>query len=59
MADFYITNWDEWQEICQEERIDPWEFSDTGRDKDGGDSDDVHYIGDYPKREERNDQKRD
>ena len=44
----YITNWDEWIELCTQYNIDPYENCGFGIDKGGGDSYNFEYIGDTP-----------
>ena len=47
----YITNWETWKELCQENDVDPYEYVNFGIDMGGGDSTDFEYIGDTPERE--------
>jgi len=52
----YIVDWQEWQEFCREQLIDPYEYCDFSvgcRQITGGESIDFEYIGDYPEKEER------
>jgi len=49
----YTSSWDEWVEFCQHYDEDPHEICELGFDKQGGDSDTVYFIGEYPKKEEK------
>lgn len=48
----YINNWETWEELCAEWKIDPYEHVDYGEDLGGGNSRNYEYTGDTPKREE-------
>ena len=47
----YITNWEDWKELCEQNDVDPYEYVDFGIDEGGGNSTDFEYIGDTPKGE--------
>ena len=48
----YITNWQTWKELCEQNDVNPYEYVDFGIDEGGGNSTDFEYIGDTPEREE-------
>ena len=48
----YITNWETWKELCEENDIDPYVYANFGIDEGGGNSRDFEYIGEIPPREE-------
>lgn len=44
----YITNWNEWVELCEHFDHDPRTTIEFGIDRGGGNSTDFEYIGDIP-----------
>ena len=47
-----VYRWEDWEELCFENGIDPYENVDFGIDKGGGNSEDFEYVGDVPEKEE-------
>jgi len=52
MKTFYISKWEDWKELCEQNDIDPHETLEFGIDEGGGNSRDYEYIGDIPEKEE-------
>lgn len=48
----YISNWETWKELCEQNEIDPHENTEFGIDLGGGNSEEFKYIGDIPTEEE-------
>ena len=48
----FISQWKEWEELCEYWDVDPHKTVDFGIDEEGGNSTNYEYIGDYPKPEE-------
>ncbi|MBA7690249.1 hypothetical protein ES703_98773 [subsurface metagenome] len=48
----YISDWETWKELCEQNDVDPYKFKDFGIDMGGGNSTDFEYIGDIPTEEE-------
>ena len=44
----YITNWETWKKLCEQNEVDPYKFVDFGIDMGGGNSKNWEYIGDIP-----------
>ena len=49
----YISDWETWKELCEENDIAPHEYVDFGIDEGGGNSTDFEYIGDFPEKEKK------
>ena len=49
----YITDWEVWRAICEEWKVDPYEYGDFSIGTGGGDSINLEYIGDIPDKEEK------
>ena len=47
----YITQWEEWVELCNEAELNPHETADFGRDLGGGDCVEFIYSGEYSEKE--------
>lgn len=52
MATHYISSWETWKELCEQNDIDPYKTLEFGIDEGGGNSTDFEYIGDIPSEEE-------
>jgi len=48
----YISDWNIWKELCEQNDVDPYEYVDFGIDEGGGNSKNFEYIGDIPEKEE-------
>ena len=44
----YITNWETWKELCQENEVDPYKYVDFGIDMGLGNSEDYEFVGTVP-----------
>ena len=48
MKTHYITNWEQWLELCRDWAVDPHKYTEFGYDTGGGNNIDFEYIGDIP-----------
>ena len=48
---YYINQWDDWVQLCEEAHEDPHEIADFGNDLGGGDCETFIYCGEYPEKE--------
>jgi len=48
----YISQWEEWVELCNEAELNPYDAADFGRDLGSGDCVEFIYCGEYPKEKE-------
>lgn len=51
----YIYDWEEWKKFCERQEIDPYENADWSWDLGGGDSLDIEYAGNVPKKKKDDD----
>lgn len=55
---FYISDWEDWVSVCEENNVNPYEYVDFSvgvpghRQITGGESVDYKFVGDYPNEEE-------
>lgn len=49
---FFISSWEDWVSVCEENNVDPHAYADFSRSTGGENIDYFEFVGEYPKEEE-------